>query len=62
MKLFGVDREQAALLMNAMNAWLEKPPTDGVSAEQVEAFRQWVKERQQLAEQVGGNSAHARAW
>jgi tetratricopeptide (TPR) repeat protein len=62
MKLFGVDREQAALLMKAMNAWLEQPPTDGVTAEQVEAFRQWVKERQQLAEQVGGSSAHARAW
>ncbi len=62
MRLFGVDREQAALLMTAMNAWLEKPPSEGVSTEQVDAFRQWVKERQQLAEQVGGNNAHARAW
>ena len=62
MRLFGVDREQAALLMGAMNAWLEKPPTDGVTAEQVDAFRQWVQERKQLAEQVDGSSAHARAW
>jgi tetratricopeptide (TPR) repeat protein len=60
-KLFGVDREQAGLLMTAVNSWLEKPPAE-VSAEQLEAFRQWVKERQQLAEQVGGNTAHARAW
>ena len=62
MRLFGVDREQAALLMTAMNAWLEKPPSEGVTTEQVDTFRQWVKERQQLAEQVGGNNAHARAW
>jgi tetratricopeptide (TPR) repeat protein len=62
MKLFSVDREQAALLMNAMNAWLEKPPAEGVTAEQVDAFRQWVKERQQLAQQVGEGAAHARAW
>jgi tetratricopeptide (TPR) repeat protein len=61
MRLFGVDREQAALLMTAMNAWLEKP-SESVTTEQVDAFRQWVKERQQLAEQVGGNAAHARAW
>jgi tetratricopeptide (TPR) repeat protein len=62
MKLFGVDREQAALLMNAMNAWLEKPPAEGVTPEQVEAFRQWVNERKQLAQQAGGNLAQARTW
>lgn len=62
MKLFSVDREEAGLLMKAMNAWLEKPPADGITAEQLEAFRSWVKERQQLAAQVGGTSAHARAW
>jgi tetratricopeptide (TPR) repeat protein len=61
MKLFGVDREQAAVLMNAMNEWLETQPTAGDSAD-VDAFRQWVSERKQLAEQVGGSAAHARAW
>ena len=62
MKLFSVDREQAAVLMNAMNEWLEKQPTTGASTEQIDGFRQWVAERKQLAEHVGGNAAQARAW
>jgi tetratricopeptide (TPR) repeat protein len=61
-KLFGVDRELAGQLMAAMNAWLEKPPSEGVTPEQLDTFRQWVRERQQLAEQAGGGTAHARAW
>jgi tetratricopeptide (TPR) repeat protein len=61
MKLFGVDRDQAAVLMNAMNEWLAKQPTAGASAD-VDAFRQGVSERKQLAEQVGGSAAQARAW
>ena len=60
MKLFSHDRELAAVLMKAANEWLDTQP-GSLSAEELDAFRQWVAERKQLAEQVG-ETAQARAW
>ncbi len=64
-QLFRSDRSQADQLMGAMREWLdeaESKPVDGVSPEELKAFREWVEQRGQLASQVSGNVSHIRGW
>jgi len=63
MKLFGVDRKLAKELMEAMAAWAKTAqPSDALTSEELEGFRSWVTERQQLAMQLGDSVADARGW
>ena len=48
MTLFRLDQDQAALLMRAMEAWLDARA--GESGPEAEAFAAWVEERRTLAE------------
>ena len=52
--LFGMDRKQADMLMNAMKAYIEKKKADpsGVDPAALSAFESWAHERGGLAEQT----------
>ncbi|MEM7354232.1 MAG: tetratricopeptide repeat protein [Acidobacteriota bacterium] len=65
MQLFSSNRELANQLMEAMQAWLEARQADpaGVSAETIEGFATWVKERSELANASAQlYSTAGRAW
>jgi len=47
-ELFGMDREQADILMTAMREWIEKQE----SSEEVDEFSAWVEERSEIAGQT----------
>ena len=65
MQLFSSNRELAEELMEAMQSWLEQRRADpaGVSAETIESFASWVKERGAIADQTSQlHRATARTW
>ncbi len=65
MRLFVLDRPLAAQLMENMQSWLGElgdGPVEGLSSEDLDAFRAWISERSELAAQSGQDVSDARAW
>ena len=65
MLLFSGNREHADELMEAMKTWVEERRADpaGMSAEDIDAFATWVKERGEIADQSARLShAATRVW
>jgi len=65
MRLFTLDRPLADQLMGTMKAWIGEvgeEPVEGLSGEELTAFRAWVEERAQLASQAGSDVSDARSW
>lgn len=66
--LFAAAPQQAAVLLDSMKAWVaaHRKPPEGVSAEQLSAFADWVAERESLAQKTAslrpGLSAPVRDW
>jgi tetratricopeptide (TPR) repeat protein len=64
LKLFPVDRSQAALLMTALDEWAAKAqsePPAGIEPAALESFLTWIRERKELSAQAGDISV-SRAW
>jgi len=65
MRLFVLDPPLAKQLMDSMKDWLAEigdAPVEGLSAEDLDTFRSWVQEREQLAGQAGADVSDARSW
>jgi tetratricopeptide (TPR) repeat protein len=64
LRLFSVDRPLASQLMTALEGWAgraQASPPAGVDAQALQEFLTWIRERRELAAQVGEVSA-AKPW
>jgi len=60
-RLFALDRPLADQLMATMKSWAESGD-ENVPAAELDSFRSWLQEREQMAGQVGGDVSDARSW